>query len=211
MRDPRHPGAEWPPPRLCRQVRAQEAPSVVGPPERDDVAPAGVEAGGSERGLGGLGARVGEEDLLQVARRDLAELPGGLGLGTGDVERGGVAQPSDLLAHRLHQAGMAVSQRGGQDPGEVVEVLPALRVLHPDSPSLLKHERTGVVLGHTVEDVLPLGGEDLLSRGRSGRGGVHLVFSPPSPAPYGTPPRSRAVQRAGCCAPAPCPRETART
>ena len=90
-----------------------------------------------------LGAAGDEEDAVQVARRQLGDLPGEL-----DRARVGVVpvrverQLGHLLRGRLAQLrAEAVADLGAEEPGEPVEVLLAVRVVEPSSPR--RGEMTG--------------------------------------------------------------------
>jgi hypothetical protein len=103
---------------------------------RGDPAPVGVLAGDLDRALVGLGARVGEEDAPAQAR--LREPLGEPRHRLGVEEVRDVDQPPRLLAHGGDYVRVAVADRADRDPGEEVEVLPALGV--PEERPLAAHE-----------------------------------------------------------------------
>ncbi len=125
-------GSERPPRVVCRDVRRQEAPTVIGLPQRDDLTPPGVQKSHVDGRLDRLGPRVREERLAQLSRSDLRQAPGRFDLGFGDVERGRMAQPTDLSLDSPNDLGMAVAHGRREDSAEEVQVLPSIDVAYTD-------------------------------------------------------------------------------
>ena len=110
------------------------------------------ELGGVYGRVVGLCAAVGEERFLQLARRDLIELFGEVGLRLVGVERRGVLDCPDLLDDRLRDLRVVVADADGEHAAEAVEVLVA-RVV-PDVLPLAadEGERLLVVRGDRGEE-----------------------------------------------------------
>lgn len=79
--------------------------------------------GGYDRGVISLGARRGKERFLQVARRQLRQLFGEIGLRPGRVKRRGVNEGLHLLDDGGSYGRMRVPDAYGQHAAEAVEVL----------------------------------------------------------------------------------------
>jgi hypothetical protein len=127
---------------------------VEAAPHRDDVAAVagpvllGPLTGELDRGLVGLGARVGEEHA--IGERVVAEQLGELRLLRDIEEVRHVEQRRRLLAHRPHHPRMGVPERGDRDaPGEV-EVLLAVAVPDPHPVSPDQRHRIALGGGHHV-------------------------------------------------------------
>ena len=106
---------------------------MIGLPQRNDLAPPGVETSHVNGRLDRLGPRVREERLAQLSRSDLRQAPGRLDLRFGDVERGRMAQPTDLSLNAPNDLRMAVADGRREDSAEEVQVLPAIDIPYPDA------------------------------------------------------------------------------
>jgi hypothetical protein len=98
-----------------------------------------------DRGLVGLGARVGEEDPPVPAEK-IQQALGQLDLALVQEQVGGVGHLADLAGHRLDQGRVGVTERAHRDPREEVQVLAAFRVPDPAAlPSADRHRRHAVI------------------------------------------------------------------
>ena len=121
-----------------------EVHPVIGPVQRDEPGLVGqapalpVGPGHLERGLHRLRARVGEEDVVQVARRALRHRPGKpLGRLVAVAEQAVVLQRRELALHRLGDLGPAVAHDGaGHSARGGVQQAAALRVDDLDALAL---------------------------------------------------------------------------
>ena len=91
------------PRRMTRRSHIHHRATVISVAQRDDLCAARIDASQHHRGLVGFRAAVGEEALLQFARRDLGNLLCKLCLRAIDVERRGVSDLSYLIAIRLRR------------------------------------------------------------------------------------------------------------
>ena len=132
-------------------------------PEHDQLLPAGGFLGGGDRGLVGLRAGVGEENLGGVLHRpDLDQLLGQLDLRQRRVQRRDVHQLLLLLDHRLGHPRMAVADADCQDAAEEIEVLAALDVLDEHALRRLDDERFLVIGADVGKEQLFLLAADLV-------------------------------------------------
>ena len=100
----------------------------IGVAQGHDVVTAGGDAGEKNGGFVGLGAGVGEEAFLELARSDLRELFGechDLFIG---IERRGVLQAVHLRLDLARDFRVAVADRNREDASEEVEITPAFEV-----------------------------------------------------------------------------------
>ena len=89
-----------PAPRVAGQVDRRVGAAVVAAVAREHLVAPGVQPGHPDGVLDGVGAAVGEEDLVQVAGCALGDQPGGLGARVVGVLRRDRAQPGGLLLDR---------------------------------------------------------------------------------------------------------------
>jgi hypothetical protein len=161
---------QWPPARVRRHAGRHHRAAVVGEPQRDDLAPARRQARHHERRLDRLRARVAEERPLERAGGDVGDLPRGLDLHLGRVQRRDVSELAHLLRHRGDHVRVAVADRRREDAREEVEVLAALRVAHAHPVRLRDHERLAVQVQQRRQQVLALPVDGLRARGPGGQG-----------------------------------------
>ncbi len=104
-----------------------------------------VGEGDLQRRIDRLRAGVGEEDPVQVERRDRRQ-PGGEGEGQrmAHVEAGGIVHLAGLPPHRLDDAGAIVPGVDAPEAGGAIEDLPPVgrRVVHPLGAG--EHTRVGL-------------------------------------------------------------------
>src|SRR6266508_5500466 len=96
-----------------RRLRGCGTPAVA-VPQGDDLVTARVNLGGHRRGLVGLGAAIGEEGFLQLARRDLGQLRRQPRLRAVGVERRRMVELFDLIEAGFWNVCEDVSDAGGQ-------------------------------------------------------------------------------------------------
>ena len=110
-------------------------------PQRDDLSPPGVQKSHVNGRFDRLGPRVCEKRLAQSPRSDPGQAPGRLDLPFGDIERGGMAQPTDLSPDALDDLGMAMAHGRCEDSAEEVQVFPTVNVPHPDTFTFIQNQR----------------------------------------------------------------------
>ena len=107
--DARHAGLGGPAPRIAGQHHRAGGAAVVRAVERQHLVAAGVLARDLDRVLVGLGAAVGEEEDVDVARTDLGELAAEPRARLGGHERIGVGERLGLLRDGADDALVAVA------------------------------------------------------------------------------------------------------
>ena len=130
---------------IARWVRPWKLPA-----EHDDVRPPGRLLGELHRGLGDLGAGVGEEERVDCAGRELGELGGErLEQVVGEHVDLGVDEPLGLLGDRGDDLRVAVAGGVDGDAGGEVEVLVAIGGRDPAAASAATCR--SVTLNHTFD------------------------------------------------------------
>ena len=117
---------------------------MEGPLEDDDDVATGRPQGQLDRGLGGLGAGVGEEHPGVGDREQLTQARGQLLLWLGVEGVGGRGQLLELTGDRLDPDRVTVAEHGTADAGDGVEVDLALGVADPEGAGLALFEDGGV-------------------------------------------------------------------
>ena len=138
----------------------------------DLVRPAGS-GGEQQRGLVGLGAGGGEEDLGVGDGRQLREALGELDHGLDQVERRRVQHAAGLRLHRLDHLVDVVAGHGGEDAAEEVEVAAPLGVDHLAALAVDQRERLVVQQGEPRRQHAAVTGQQvgMGGHGRSFRAG----------------------------------------
>ena len=152
-----------PPPRVAGQGDRPGGGPVVGAVRGEHLVPTGVQPGHPDGVLVRLGAAVGEEHAVEVARRQLRDqsrrLAAGV-VGEAGCDRG---QPPRLLLDRRHQSGVLeadveVDQLGGEVEVPVPVVVPEVR-----AQATGEGQGIDLVLRRPgVEDVGPIGAADVV-------------------------------------------------
>ena len=128
--------------RVAGDAERREGAAVEAGLESHELALAGVALGEPHGAFDGLGARVGEEGLLQapgvISRQQLGEVGGGLHV----VDVGaGVHQLVGLRLGGLDDPAVAVTGVGDADAGEAVDVLGAVGVVEQSSVAVVGDDR----------------------------------------------------------------------
>ncbi len=112
-----------------------EAHAVIAPLATDQPRPAALAARpvigerDLERAVDRLGARIGEEDMLEPVGREVAHPVRQFeGLGMAHLEGGRIVEFGDLLLHRFGDLRPRMARVAAPEPGGAVEDLPALGV-----------------------------------------------------------------------------------
>ena len=119
---PGHARLAGPAPRVAGHRDRRRRRPVVAAVGGEHLVPAGVAAGHADGVLRRLGAAVGEEHHVEVARRQLGDQPGGLAAGVVGVDRGDRAQLVGLLLDRRDQLGVLVADVDVDELAGEVEV-----------------------------------------------------------------------------------------
>ena len=130
--DPGQPGSLRPAPRIAGHRDRPAGRAVVAAVRRQHLVPSGVAARHADGVLGRLGTAVGEEHLVEVARRQLGDQPGRLAARVVGVDRGDRAQLVGLLLDRRHELGVLVAD---------VDVDELAGEVEPGSPALVPEPR----------------------------------------------------------------------
>jgi hypothetical protein len=97
--------------------------------ECDQLVRLAIEGGDEKRGFVGLGAAVGEKDLVQPWRRHRPQALGQFDLGADQEERAGVDDAVELLLDRVVDLRDGMARGDGGNAAEEVEVLLARAVV----------------------------------------------------------------------------------
>ena len=157
VHDAGHAGLGAPAPGVAGQRHRAMRSAVVRTVAREDLVPAGVSARDLDRVLVGVSAAVGEEEHVDVARRELGELGAQPPAHLGRHERVRVRHGRGLLLDRRDDAVVAVS---GVDAHQLaVEVEIALAVGSPEVDALRARHRDGIdrPLGRPLEHACACG------------------------------------------------------
>src|SRR5690606_15310474 len=123
-----------------------ERATVIAVADGQHLVTAAVLGGQHQRGLVGLGPRVGEEDLGVRDAGQFRDPLGELDLAADQVQRGGVQYAAvELLAYRVVDFGDPVPQGVGQDAREEVQIAATFRVGHPPPTAMHDLNRFVVV------------------------------------------------------------------
>ena len=164
---------------VAGQVDRGLGAAVVRAVPGEHLAAAGVQTGHPDRMLDGVGAGVGEEHMVQIARGALGDQPGGLGPRVVDELRGDGAQLGRLLGDRGDHLGVLMADVGEDQLPGVVEQPVAVAVPHVGALGRQHGHRLDLRLGRPgVEDVLAVElvgafavgdrGVDVLTAGQGG-------------------------------------------
>ena len=105
-------------------------------------------------GFVGLTAGIAEKHFLHA--RTLAQLVGQCFLAGHPVKVGGVQHATGLLGDGRHQSRMGMAQRIDGDPGECVQVFPALGIRDPAPAAVAEcHRQTGVGIHDMRHEATP--------------------------------------------------------
>ena len=127
---------------------------MVGVAEGDQLVAVAVEGGDQEGGFVGLGAAVGEEDLVELRRGHRPDALGQLDLGADQEEGRGVGDPVELRLDRVVDLGDGVAAGDGGDAAEEVEVLPSGAVVDVLALAAAQLDRLRVVEPDAGEEAL---------------------------------------------------------
>ena len=168
--DPREPRLAGPPSRIARHRDRPAGGAVVAPVGGEHLVPPGVAARHADGVLGGLGAAVGEEHLVEIARRQLGDQPGRLAARLVGVDRGDRAQLVGLLLDRRHELGVLVADVDVDELAGEVEPRATALVPEPRPEGAGDDDRVDQRLRRPrvehVGAVIAVGGGDRLLRGR---------------------------------------------
>lgn len=149
---------------------------MVGVAEGDQLVAVAVERRHQEGGLVGLGAAVGEEDLVQLGRGHRPDPLGELDLGADEEEGGGVDHPVELRLDRPGDLRERVPARNRGDTAEEVEVLAARPVVDVLPLAAADLDRGRVVETDAGEEALLMAADEVCRVvGKPGRGGTGLA------------------------------------
>ena len=168
-----------PPPRIAGQRDRTGRPAVVRAIERQDLVAPGIPARDLDRVLVGFGAAVGEEERVDVARRDLGELDPQPRPRLGRHERVRVGECRRLILDGLDDPLVAVADVDAHQLA--VEVDEALAFRGPEVDALGARDRNRIDLRlrrPLVDRVLAGQGDDVFAgHGRRGYGrcGCHVI------------------------------------
>jgi hypothetical protein len=147
-----------------------ERPAVIAPAHGENLGGLTRRQRGEQRGLVGLGARVGEEHLGVLDAGQPGDLLSQLDLTADQVQRRGVHDAAgDLPLDRVPHLGHVVAEHVGEDAGEEVEVAAALGVGDPAALSADDLDRLVVVDTDPVRDDRAMAGEKLRHGSQSSR------------------------------------------